>query len=45
MNISQEMYDRICAMLTDYEHPEDGNKVSSDDFYELLVDIVNEACI
>ena len=38
----QEIYDKMCRILTDYEHPEEGNDpVTEDDLYEMLVEIQN----
>ena len=38
----EELYDRICKTLTDYEHPEEATlPVSIEDMYDLLVDIQN----
>ena len=35
-------YDRLCALLTDYEMPEEGqDPVTEDDLYEKLVEIQN----
>ena len=33
------IYDKLCRMLTEYE---EGNGVTAVDFYEALVDVVND---
>lgn len=38
----QEIYDKLCRILTDYEMPEDGaDPITEDDLYEMLVEIQN----
>ena len=38
-----EIYDRMCHLLTDYEHPEDAvSPVTADDLYDMLVEIQNK---
>ena len=35
------IYDKMCALLTDYEHRDSENIVTADDLYSMLVDIQN----
>lgn len=39
----EAIYDEICALLTNYEHPEEceGFEVTKDDLYSMLVKIQN----
>lgn len=44
MNVMQKkaIYDEMCALLTEYENPEEGqDPVMESDFYEMLVKIQN----
>ena len=36
-------YDKLCRVLTDYEHPEDHEdyEVGEEDLYEMLVEVQN----
>lgn len=39
----EEVYDKMCALLTEYEHPEEceGYEVTAEDLYSMLVEIQN----